>query len=249
MASGTSYNGWPAHSDPSRIDVVRFEPIPGFPLPGGVRDGDVKTVLTYVARRLHAEVEPIDETAIRDDWGYAFKYSANSPHLLSCHASATAFDWNATQHPNGRSGTFTAVQVRGIRAILTACEGLVRWLGDARVPDEMHFEIRGTPSQIAALARRLRGAPAPVPPPTTQELSVTDINDIMKKLDDLEARINDVAAGVVIGVSATAELDADLPENAAAELDMLRIAMRGIGAGLNDLLEKNGLPAVDIGKV
>lgn len=161
-----SYNGWPASKDPKAIGVdPNWEPIPGHRLPGGIKAGDVETVMTYFARQLHARVEPIDRDAVKDDWGYVYKHSANSPKLISCHASATAFDWNSTRHPNGKRGTFTAAQVAEIRKIQAETRGVVRWLGDATgTPDEMHFEIRGTPQDVATAAAHL---PTNVAPTTT----------------------------------------------------------------------------------
>src|SRR5690606_34921728 len=70
--------------------------------------------------------------------------------------SGTAIDYNATRHPNGRRGTWTPAQVAEIRRILAELGGVVRWLADATgTPDEMHFEIKGTPAQVAAVAARL----------------------------------------------------------------------------------------------
>lgn len=86
----------------------------------------------------------------------------------SNHASATAVDLNWIRHPYGPSGTFSAAQVRQIRAILAACEGTVRWGGDyTRNKDEMHFEINKRPGDpaIARVARKLGNAAPPPPPP------------------------------------------------------------------------------------
>ncbi len=157
----TSYNGWPASRDPAAIGINRKWAPLGVPFPGGVKGGDVETVLTYVVEQLHARVEPIDLPGLKDEWGWHYKPSANSPNLLSCHSSGTAFDYNATRHPNRKRGTFTAAQVKTIHTILDEVGGVVRWLGDARTPDEMHFEIKGTPAQVADVARLLRSKPAP----------------------------------------------------------------------------------------
>lgn len=46
------------------------------------------------------------------------------------------------------------------------------------------------------------------------------------QLNRIEQRVNDCARGIVIVAGAVAELDADLPENAAAELDELRVNLR-----------------------
>lgn len=168
--AATSYNGWTASKDPKAIKVDAAFSVQGHKFPGGVKAGDVATVLGYVVEQLDARVEPIDRDAVKDEWGYHYKLSANSPSLLSCHSSATAIDFNATRHPNGKRHTFTAEQVGEIRRILGEVDNVVRWLGDAnRVPDEMHFEIRGTPAQVAVVAARLRKQPAPPTPAPTPE--------------------------------------------------------------------------------
>ncbi len=152
-----SYNGWEASKDPHAIGInPNWAPL-GHKFPGGCKAGDVETIFTYFVTQLDARVEPIDRDAVKDEWGYSYKKSANSSALISCHASGTAFDYNATRHPNGHRGTFTASQVAEIRKIQREVSDVVRWLGDAaRVPDEMHFEILGGPAEVAEAAARLR---------------------------------------------------------------------------------------------
>jgi hypothetical protein len=179
----TSYNGWAASPNPSAIGInAAWAPL-GQRFPGGVKSGDVETVFTYLVHQLHARVEPIDRDAIKDEWGYYYKQSANSPSLLSCHSSGTAIDYNATRHPNRVRGTWTPTQMAEIRRILAELGGVVRWLaltadgGSARsTPDEMHFEIHGSPGQVAAVASRLRSQQG-------DELTMAQIDDIMAKLD------------------------------------------------------------------
>jgi hypothetical protein len=140
----TSYNGWPASDDKASIGVVSSDVFPG-----GAKSGDVTTVLSYVARQLHARVEPCIDGW---NWGYTYKANANNPSQLSCHASGTAIDWNAPDHPNGSSGTFTSAQVTTIYQILAEVEGTVAWLQGY---DEMHFEICVSASTLAGVAARL----------------------------------------------------------------------------------------------
>jgi murein L,D-transpeptidase YcbB/YkuD len=166
-----SYNGFKASPNPADFGGLdnSFVPGTGVKLAPGVRAGDVATVLFYVAAQLDARVEDGDPG--QDEWGYSYRASKNSASLLSCHASATAFDWNAQKHPNGRRGTFTAGQVAEIRKILAEVDNLVYWGGDAwgnGTPDEMHFEIAEgvTLEQLAAAAAKIRGGiKPPVPPP------------------------------------------------------------------------------------
>lgn len=171
MSSGTSYNGWPANSDRSAINVDEFGDQYGVPFPGGVRNGDVTTVLGYVATQLHHRVEPC---VAGWDWGYEYRENVNNPGELSCHASGTAIDYNAPNHPNGSRGTFTSAQVGVIRAILDEVQGSVQWGGDySGTADEMHFEIivdAGTLAGVAASLPAIGPAPGPVPPkPTPSE--------------------------------------------------------------------------------
>jgi hypothetical protein len=158
----TSYNGWPASTDPAAIGITHLD-LPGHPnaFPPGVKSGDVATILGYVAAQLHARVEPMGDGC----WGYSYRKNRNADNL-SCHASGTAIDYNAPRHPNGKSGTFTAAQVAEIRKILSECGGIVKWGGDFHgTKDEMHFEIHGNTADVKGIAVRLRTAHASKPTP------------------------------------------------------------------------------------
>lgn len=151
-----SYNGWPASDDKGAIGVVSSDWFPG-----GVKSGDVATVLRYVAEQMNARVETIVEGW---NWGYTYKANVNNPSQLSCHASGTAIDYNAPNHANGSSGTFTDAQVGTIYSILAEVQGAVDWLEGY---DEMHFEIAVDAGTLAGIAAQLPGGgggPAPIPP-------------------------------------------------------------------------------------
>lgn len=171
----TSYNGWLASEAPADFGGLDNRIVPGtigVRLSPGVRAGDVATVLFYVASQLDRRVEDGDLYSAGDEWGYYFKHSANSASLISCHSSGTAFDWNATRHPNGKHGTFSVAQVAEIRRILAEVQDVVYWGGDGwgtGTWDEMHFEIRSgvSVSQVTAVAAKLRGVPV-TPNPSTQ---------------------------------------------------------------------------------
>ncbi len=154
-----SYNGWLAATDPRTFGGLDNRIVPGTTkvrLSPGVRAGDVATVLFYVASQLHLRVESGDLYTTGDEWGYSYRQNRNANNL-SCHASGTAFDWNATRHPNGKRGTFTKQQVATIRVILGQVANVVTWGGDfIGTPDEMHFEISGSAAQVAAVAARIR---------------------------------------------------------------------------------------------
>lgn len=168
MSSGTSYNGWPANSDKAAIGVVSSEWFPG-----GAKAGDVTTVLAYVAREFNARVEPLTAGW---GWGYTYKANVNNPSQLSCHASGTALDLNAPDHPNGSSGTFTDAQRGQIYAILDEVQGAVSWLEGY---DEMHFEIQVSATDLAQVAATLPagGGSAPTPtPPGDDSMSQQDVD-------------------------------------------------------------------------
>lgn len=154
-------NGWPASSSPSAIGITGLT-VANHAFPSGVRGGQVHTILGYVARRFHNEVEAL---ATPGNWGYNYRVISGSTSL-SNHASGTAIDVNAPRHPLGASGTFSSTQVSRIRAILSSCNRVVRWGGDySGRKDEMHFEINVRPgdSRIAPLVARIGGSPAPAP--------------------------------------------------------------------------------------
>jgi hypothetical protein len=160
----TSYNGWPASPDKNAINVVAFGDSLGFPFPGGVRSGDPFTVLGYVAKQLHYRVEPCISGWC---WGYNYRANVNNPTTLSCHASATAIDYNAPNHPNGVRGTWTSAQVGEVRKILAEAEGSIQWGEDySGTVDGMHFEVIVNAGTLAGVASRLPtiGPPAPTPP-------------------------------------------------------------------------------------
>jgi hypothetical protein len=105
------------------------------------------------------------------------------PQSLSCHASATAIDYNAPLHPNGSGGTFTDAQVGEIYAILDEVQGAVDWLEGY---DEMHFEIAVDAATLAIIAASLPSgagpAPEPEPPKEWDELATQQ--EVMQACND-----------------------------------------------------------------
>lgn len=151
----TSSNGYLASPDREAVNAKTFR-VARVEFPAGVRGGDVHVILRYVARELARTVEKPRSGWC---WGYAYRPNRNNPSQLSDHSSATAIDYNAPAHPNGKAGTFSADQVRQIRRILDFCESTVKWGGDYHnIKDEMHFGISDatTPADVARVARKIR---------------------------------------------------------------------------------------------
>lgn len=161
MAS-TAQNGWPASENRDSIGINKDFEVAGVKFPGGVKSGDVSTVLGYVAAQFHNRVEPLVGGWC---WGWAYR-DVRGGSSLSNHAAGCAIDVNAPNHALGKKGTFSAVKEAEIKRIVAECHGVVRWGGTYSRPDEMHFEVVGTPAQVAEAARKLGGTSAPPPSAT-----------------------------------------------------------------------------------
>lgn len=162
----TSQNGWAASSNPKSIGVVSMH-VGSVTFPQGVKSGDVLTVLQYVATQFNATVEKLRAGWC---WGYDYKPIEGST-TISNHASGTAIDLNAPEHPMGSSGTFGTKAKAAIRKIINDCDDVVRWGGDyTGRKDEMHFEIIGNAAAVAKLAAKLSGGTST--PPASDKLGV-----------------------------------------------------------------------------
>lgn len=159
----TAQNGWPASANRATIGVDPDFAVAGVKFPGGVKSGDVATVLGYVAAQFHNRVEPLISGWC---WGWAYRDVVGGSSL-SNHSAGCAIDVNAPNHPLGKKGTFSAAQEGEIRRILNECHGVIRWGGtySGRV-DEMHFEVVGNVAAVANAARTLGGTSTPAPAPT-----------------------------------------------------------------------------------
>lgn len=157
----TAQNGWAASSNRVAINVDSNFNVNGVTFPGGVKAGDVSTVLHYVADQFHKRVE-----TLRPGWCWGYNYRSISGGVgLSNHSAACAIDVNAPAHPQGKRNTFSAAQVSQIQRIVAECHGVVRWGGTYRsaAVDEMHFEIVGNLAQVVDVAAKLRGVTAAAP--------------------------------------------------------------------------------------
>lgn len=144
--------------------------IASYALPGGrvaLRAGDVSVVLLWVANRFHEQVEPLEWPG---NWGFAERLIRGSSTTLSNHASGTALDLNAPQHPLGTdpSANFTVAQIDRIREIVDYCEGAIRWGGSyTGRRDPMHFEANAGAAVMKRIADKIRdGSPGPTSSPS-----------------------------------------------------------------------------------
>lgn len=147
-----SDNGWPGISEKDKTYLTFV---------GGdenlyirTANAEVGKIFRFLITFFHNEVETIDGP-ILDDWSWAYRLVRGSVGSLSCHASGTAVDLNALQHPRGVRKTFTAEQVQKLRKILArfidphTSRSVILWGGDfTTTVDEMHFQIRGDQAAV-----------------------------------------------------------------------------------------------------
>jgi hypothetical protein len=156
-----SENGWTVYDNPSHF--VRFTAAGrGW----WAANADCAVVAAEFITRWDAEVESVtkDDPEL-DDWSYAFRAVRGQTSGYSNHASATAWDVNATQHPRGvaLAKTFTSAQiatVHRIRSAITDYSGrpVFRWGGDYvnSLIDGMHIEINATAAEVKQAANKIR---------------------------------------------------------------------------------------------
>lgn len=176
MSGLISENGWPVLDRPHlwfTAAGARF----------AAANADVATCATDLIERFNTKVEPL-AGPVRDEWSWAKRPVRDQISGFSNHASATAFDLNATSHPRGVHGTFNMAQIKAVRAILNDITDdtqrpVFRWGGDyVRSPvDSMHFEILATPAQVKQAARRIRDR-RPIPPPQEATLSTAEVIEL-----------------------------------------------------------------------
>lgn len=149
----TSQNGFPALAADSKLLYTWTVPGDGTRL--RLRNGSTGYLLIDLATRFSRRVEALKEPVL-DDWGYAFRPIRGYETGLSNHASGTAEDLNATDHPLAVDHTFTPKEVDEIHRLLGKYDGCIRWGGDySGRKDPMHFEINRDMEACEKAARRL----------------------------------------------------------------------------------------------
>jgi hypothetical protein len=108
-----------------------------------MRNGSAGFLLAYFALWYSEKIERVFGHVL-DDWGYANRPIRDGV-ATSNHASGTAMDLNAMQHPLGkvRTGIFSRrTKVDAVHEKLRKMHGVIRWGGDYHNrKDEMHYEI------------------------------------------------------------------------------------------------------------
>lgn len=159
--------GWPVLDTDSPL--LHTWTVPGVKFRPRLRNGSVGFILAYVILRFHERVEDLNAGHPADDWAYS-RRPVTGGTSWSEHASGSAVDLNATQHPYGvpTVNTFTPAEITRVHRILRfltrlAGNGIqaVRWGGDYRHPDAMHFEVACTGNIRVAerVAKRLAYTP------------------------------------------------------------------------------------------
>ncbi|MEU8673797.1 twin-arginine translocation signal domain-containing protein [Streptomyces sp. NPDC048560] len=152
-----SPNGWEMEIATDRGGAVWTRPVPGTPVEGvAVRIGDVETVLVHVIRRFHYEVD----TLRKDDvTGWRRPAEVRRGLAEANQASGTAVQIRPGHYPPGAKGGFFPQQQIVVRDILAELDGVVRWGGDDRRPDESLFYLAVKPGdqRLDAVVRKLRG--------------------------------------------------------------------------------------------
>ena len=150
----TSQNGYPAND----ISLTKVYRIPGTSRDIRLADNEAGELLVHFAARFDKRVESIDNDGQLDDWGYDPRDIRGPSEELSNHASGTAEELNAPEHPRGKRGTFSRAQVQTIHALLDDYDGCIRWGGDyVHIPDEMHFEIDKNLAACKKTLEKLKG--------------------------------------------------------------------------------------------
>jgi D-alanyl-D-alanine carboxypeptidase len=158
-----SVNGYPVLTSRTTGKTPRLRKwkIPGTERHLLLRDGSTGFLLIHMATWFDQVIEPLDRERTWDDWGWAAR-PVRGGSKPSNHASGTAMDLNATQHPMGvaTGRTFSVKEINEIHKREAFYSGCVLWGGDwTRRPDAMHFEIGRGMGPCEAKARKLLTSP------------------------------------------------------------------------------------------
>jgi hypothetical protein len=172
MTGILSSNGWEMEKITDVLGNIHTRPVPGTPLEGiPVRLGTVEVILVHLVRRFHYEVDQVARGEVTA-WQPPGTVRRDRPE--SNLASGTAVRIRPGHYPAGSRNNFFPRQLVVVRDILAELDGVVRWSGDDRRPDESLFSIDVPPGdrRLTSLETRIRswqdrpGTGAGAPPDT-----------------------------------------------------------------------------------
>ncbi|PPS74553.1 MULTISPECIES: hypothetical protein [Streptomyces] len=148
-----SANGWDVL--PGSPGTATYD-IPGTNLQVTLREGDVGTVLSYVAQRFHYDVAEL-EAGRGQIIGYSDALHVKAD-FESNHLSGTALALYPESYPLGVTGNLFPYQVTAIRDILAELQGVIKWGGDMEPAKESTFFVDVPPgsAKLAQVAETLR---------------------------------------------------------------------------------------------
>ncbi|MCL7427115.1 hypothetical protein [Streptomyces sp. YS415] len=151
-----SKNGWEMEKVADNHGSVYGRPVPGVPIADvQMRMAEVETVLVHVISRFHYEIDSLRKGDVS---GWRKPGSVRKGLGESNLASGTAVQIRPGSYPSGARGGFYPMEELVIRDILAECEGVVRWGGDDRNPDESLFYIDVPPgdARLIQVAQKIR---------------------------------------------------------------------------------------------
>ncbi|MFD7914739.1 hypothetical protein ACFV30_29140 [Streptomyces sp. NPDC059752] len=152
-----SKNGWEMENVADDGGSIHTRPVPGTPFAGvAVRMGEVEAVLVHVVRRFHYEIDALHQGEVVG-WRKPGKVRKGLPE--GNQASGTAVQIRPGHYPPGVRGGFFPHEEIVVRDILAELEGVVRWGGDDRKPDESLFYVDVKPGdqRLKQVAAKLWG--------------------------------------------------------------------------------------------
>lgn len=143
-----SENGWPVLGSATSFDIE------GSDQKVLLAGGDAATVLTYVARRFHYEIDSLRDGDVHG-WVKA-RTLVESYESNYCSGSAIAI--RPLCYPVGSRGNLYPNELVVVRDVLAELDGVVAWGGDFKRPKESHFEMAVRPgdAKLKRVARKIR---------------------------------------------------------------------------------------------
>lgn len=164
---GTSQNGWVVYDETSHFVRTQVAGV-GF----WSATPDVAYILDDYTLWFHNTIEkltlPVKVFPGYDDWSYNVRSVRGQTSGYSNHSSATARDLNATLHPRGVRGSFTASQRRLMAERQMRYKDPLTGISVIRLGefytispvDGMHVEINASPAAVARVVAHLKALAA-----------------------------------------------------------------------------------------